>query len=725
MTRPEHDQDREHDAQVVPFPRPAAVETAGAELEPAPQILEGEIVDPPPRAGLPVLRPAGRVVRVVSTRAAPRAASAGRAAGRTAVTIGQGLQSWARRGWSNLTYGDYRRAIEQARAAGDLDRAADWTGRREAAREHRHQVLMDLPKLVVGLGQVTGIALVASAVLLLLLAVAAQLSGAGTFLGVLGGARDTVRWVLAAIPVAATVALVVVPVVLLVAAWREGRRSGRLPAWAISREQRDAETTVVTPLGIAEALAHLGIPKLTEAIRKGWTVEFDTPPTRVNNRGYQTVFSLPMGVTPDMIADKGDVLARNLHRAKTDVWVVAADRPGYVEAWVSDPGSTEKPAPEYPLLRAGDCDVFTAVPLGVSQRGDLIAPPLVAQNLVFGGQMGQGKSNAARVVMLGAALDPLAELWVFVFANNGDFDTYRPRLSRYHKGVDDAVCGAALDSLHELYAEVGRREQRLAELGAKKVTRGLADRYPDLRPVVVLFSECHELFGHDDYGKQAADVATQTLRRARKTGITLLFDTQSARREAIPPKIVELVSINVCFYVKAWRSNDGFLGDGSFAAGIRATELRPGRDRGTAVVAGATAERFEILKWFYVEVDDDTGYDAAAEVIARAVGALHPAVPILGDRPAPVAEPATRDLLEDLADALGTEQVPAARVPALLARLAPRWAPYRRMTGKDLVDQLAALGVKVPSTANRWPVDPVTVREALARRATADLDDDT
>jgi S-DNA-T family DNA segregation ATPase FtsK/SpoIIIE len=71
--------------------------------------------------------------------------------------------------------------------------------------------------------------------------------------------------------------------------------------------------------------------------------------------------------------------------------------------------------------------------------------------------------------------------------------------------------------------------------------------------------------------------------------------------------------------VKSWRSNDGFLGDGSFHAGIRATELRPGKDVGTSIVTGATTERFEIVKWFYIEADDDTGYDAAADIIARAM----------------------------------------------------------------------------------------------------------
>lgn len=47
------------------------------------------------------------------------------------------------------------------------------------------------------------------------------------------------------------------------------------------------------------------------------------------------------------------------------------------------------------------------------------------------------------------------------------------------------------------------------------------------------------------------------------------------------------------------------------------------------------------------------------------------------------------------------------------------------MTGKSLRERLAAdYGIKVPSTGNRWPVDPVTVREELARRSTVDIDID-
>jgi S-DNA-T family DNA segregation ATPase FtsK/SpoIIIE len=326
-------------------------------------------------------------------------------------------------------------------------------------------------------------------------------------------------------------------------------------------------------------------------------------------------------------------------------------------------------------------------------------------------------------VMAGAALDPLAELWVFVFANNGDFDAYQPRLAHYHRGVGDATIPAALEALRALYEEVGRREAKLAELGAKKVTRPLAEKYPDLRPLITLFSECHELFGDPNHGREAADLAVQTMRRARKTAITLAFDTQSSRADAIPPKIVELVKLNACFAVKSWRSNDGFLGDGSFQAGIRATELRMGKDVGTSILTGATAERFEIVKWFYLDVDDDTGFDAAADIIARAMANLHPAIArpaVDGQQP-----PQVRDLLDDIAAVLDAgrwdaPKVPAADIPARLRRLAPDWVPYRSITGLDLRRYLQAEhGVKVPTTGHKYPVDPAVIRDALTRRDAA------
>ena len=718
-----------------PEPDPDAAAGGGAGLEPAPEVVEGELLSDERAAALARRRgsrrwvPARVVVLVVRVRRSGHGALVWRGVlGATGVlhVICQGFASWARRAWDAGTLGAYRRQIKAAEALGDRALLAEWTQRREQAAQARHQRLLELPALATGLVSVAAGAVVGLVVALLMLGLLVWLSGAGSVVGPVLAALTVASWAFTLIALVWSPAVASIPVWVLVAAWREGRRRGSPPSWALSAKRGDDGGVVITPMGIAQALAHLGIGALNKATKEGWTVAFITPPTRVSNRGYYAVFSLPMGVTPNMIADKSDVLARNLHRSPLETWPSAAEQPGYVDLWVADPGATEKPAPEYPLLHAGVCDVFSGVPLGVSQRGDVIAPPLVQNNMVFGGLMGQGKSNAARVTILGAALDPLAELWVFVFASNGDFDAYQPRLTRYEKfaqGNEDAVCAAALASLEELYTEVGRREARLAKLGAKKVTRALAEKHPDLRPKVALFSECHELFGHEHLGKLAADIATKTLRRARKTAITLEFDTQSSRADAIPPKIVELVTINACFAVKTWRSNDGFLGDGSFQTGIRATELRPGKDQGTSVLTGATTERFEILKWFYIQANDDTGYDAATEVIARALTTVHPAIPVLTERPATPAVPETRDLLTDLTQVLGTDPLPTADIPPLLTRLAPHWAPYRRMTGKSLRETLARQGVKVPTTGNRHPLDPSTVREALTRRATTPRDD--
>jgi S-DNA-T family DNA segregation ATPase FtsK/SpoIIIE len=639
------------------------------------------------------------------------------------IYIATGAYVATRRWWEARTNARYERLMRSAEAAGDYERLTDWEARAEQARERRHRRRMDWIVAPLDLARAVAVVVMSGIGFLLALGVVLAVAHRDTswLLVPVQKAVDAIAWLVWLFGVVWLPATLVAPFLLLTGLRQLGRQHGKLPRWAAPAGARDHPTVVVTPGGIATALAHLGIPAMNRAVKDGWQVEFATPPVRVNSRGYQATFSLPMGVTPEMIADKREVLARNLVRAPLEVWPTAAERAGYVDLWVADPGSTERPAPEYPLLHDGVADVFAGVPFGVSQRGDVIAPALPGANVAFGGVMGQGKSNAARITMAGAALDPLAELWVFVFANNGDFDAYQPRLSRYHRGVEAATVEAAVGSLHALYEEVGRREARLAQLGAKKVTRPLAEKHPDLRPLMALFSECHELFGEPNHGREAADLAVQTMRRARKTAITLAFDTQSSRADAIPPKIVELVKLNACFAVKSWRSNDGFLGDGSFQAGIRATELRMGKDVGTSILTGATAERFEIVKWFYLEADDDTGYDAATDLIARALANLHPAITGPTDSQ-PRHDLVVRDLLDDLAAVLQADRwdapkVPAADLPARLRTLAPDWAPYRTINGLQIRDYLhTEHGVKVATTGHKYPVDPAAIRDALTCR---------
>jgi S-DNA-T family DNA segregation ATPase FtsK/SpoIIIE len=685
-----------------------------SEIEPrAPDdvVLEGEVVGRPASLPRQVAGAVGVAARHRHTRAVAR----------NAVYVGVGVFALGKRLWDGRTTARYERWIRGAEKAGDHEALLELERRLSRFRYDRHQRRKDWIELPVHIVQQL------PKVLLGFVAVLALIGGL-----LAGASHNTAEIATPFIVVAKVTEIVVIvvsvawgplvlaaPWIAVVFLWWLGRSyASATTGWMAPPRQDDDTGIVVTADTIVLALQNLRIPELKKAFKEDWKPVFHTLPVR-DGRGYLAVCSLPLGVTAAMIADQRPVLARNVHRAEVEVWpsdaALAGTGPaGTVALWIADNGVLSKPAPEYPLMHEGTADVFEGVPGGVSPRGDEVTIPVVGNNAVAGGQMGQGKSNACRVMMLGCALDPLAELDVFVFANNGDFDAYRPRLARYHKGVEDDTIVAAVNRLHELYAEVGRREARLAELGAKKVTRGLAKAHRDLRPVVVLFSECHELFGHPEYKDIAAELATKTVKRARKTAITLHFDTQSSRKEAIPPKLVELVSVNCCFYVKTWRSNDGFLGDGSFAAGIRATELRPGRDRGTSVITGVSDAQFELMRWYFVEVNDDTGFDAAADVIARAVAKAASGTRMEAAAAVPAIE--ARDLLADLDSVLGAERVKVADVPALLRDLAPAWGAYRTLTGTALLAQLDAAGVRTTNARNVRRLDPADLRQVLAGR---------
>jgi S-DNA-T family DNA segregation ATPase FtsK/SpoIIIE len=690
-----------------------------------PKVIEGVVVEAP----RPFPAQAAHVVRTVARHDRTRAA------GRQVAYVGIGAAVIARRLWASRTTARYEQHIRSADAAGDHEAALAWDAQRVKFLKDRHQRRADLVELPLKVFKaLPGIALgllgvLAAVGVLMAIAsrnvkeVAAPVRAVAAFIG----------WAAVAFSVAWGPFLLAAPWIVVLVLYLAGRSyaNASMTAWTVAgKDDGEDAGIVITADTIVLALQHLPISDLRKAFKNDWRPVFHTLPVR-DGRGYSAVFSAPLGVTAEMIADQRPVLARNVHREEVEVWPTDAAKAGLgpagtVAVWIADRGSLARAAPEYPLLHEGTADVFDGVPAGVSPRGDAISVPVVGNNFAIGGQMGQGKSNACRVVMLGAALDPLAELWIHVFAYNGDFDAYAPRLARYVKGAEDAQVAAAVASLQELYEEVSRREQRLADLGAKKVTRQLAQHYPDLRPKLALFSECHELFGHKEYGELAADLAVKTVRRARKTAIWCGFDTQDARKDAIPPKLVGLVSVNGCFYVKRWQTNDGFLGDGSFSAGIRATELRPGRDVGTSLVTGVSEAQFELLKWYFVEVNDDTGYDAAAEAIARACVQAAPGTPLQGGRPVAAIE--ARDLLDDLEAAFDSiwpaDRTKLRDVVGLLRGLAPAWAPYQKLTAAQLRKELAALGVKVVNSSGTLWLDPAGLRRVIAGRATADLDED-
>ncbi|MEU3255845.1 cell division protein FtsK [Streptomyces sp. NPDC006997] len=536
-----------------------------------------------------------------------------------------GTRVLTRRAWDARTTARHERMMRAAEAAGQEDIARDWEQRAYIFRQSRHRRRMELLQLAINAPKA-------------LLMGAAAGTGALLMIGImLAWARQDVHDIVT--PLAATVSFVAwaafiagviwnplltaLPWIALAGVWAVGRHRQTAPAWALpgDPEQRDV---VPDENAILKALGNLGIAPLNKAIKDGWQPRWVSPTTRAGN-GWHTQLQLPMGVTVEMVSAKKPVLAHNLLRKPVEVWPTEPPKqPGVLDLWVADQGSLSGAVPPWPLLTEGTTDYFKGVPVAVSQRGDSIIGKLMASNWMVGGIMGSGKTSIVVSLLLGALLDPLVIGEVYCMAYNVDFDPLRPRLKTLVKGDDDEDIKAALVALRDLRDEVTARGKLLEDLGgdATKVTRELALKEPRMRPKVVVFDECHELFMHKEYGKEAAELAIKVMKKARKVAITLVWVTVSPTADSLPRDVTRNTSHRVAFAVGDHVANDGLLGSGRHKAGITATTLIPGEDVGTAVTVGFTNKPFEVIRSHYIARDPDKGIDEVTPVVERALALL-------------------------------------------------------------------------------------------------------
>lgn len=635
-----------------------------------------------------------------------------------AYTVG-GARILARRAWDSRTTARHERMMRAAEASGNEELVRQWEQRAYAYRFARHrrrvellQMVMNAPKTIA-----TGVGAGAGVLLLLGIMLAWANHDIADVLTPLAATIELVGWVAFLAGVIWEPLLYALPWLALTGAWTVGRHQHAAPSWALPADAEDRD--VVPDEGaILRALGNLSIGPLNKAIKDGWQPRWVSPTTRSGN-GWHTQLQLPMGVTVEMIAGRKNVLAHNLLRKPVEVWPTEPPKlPGTLDLWVADQGSLSGPVPPWPLLSEGTTDYFKGAPVAVSQRGEPIMGKLMAANWMVGGIMGSGKSSLVIALLLGAILDPLVEVEAYVMAYNVDYDPLRPRLRALVKGDEDEQIEAAVKALRRLRDEVTERGKLLEELGGEntKLTRELALKDPRMRPKVVVFDECHELFMHKEHGKEAAELAVKVMKKARKTGITLVWVTVSPTADSIPRDVTRNTSHRVAFAVGDHVANDGLLGSGKHKAGVTATTLIPGEDIGTAVTVGFTNKPFEVIRSHYVARDPEKGVDEVTPVVERAMG--------LRDGVEPSSEPEhlAADPLADVAAVLGDES--RMLVQEVLHRLAERNpGEYREWSPTDLKRALEPYGAEQYKSAGRMVVSRDRVQEAILARL-EDTDDD-
>lgn len=627
------------------------------------------------------------------------------------IPIGAGVV--ARRIWEAKTNSRYERMMRAAEAAGDFERVAEWEARAVAEKQRRHTRLMNLVELPFRAAKATGIAAAA---------ITAGLVGLGVVLAVadhdahqvtvpLMTAADLIRDLIIIVTIIWGPLVFAAPWLGVLGLWHLGRRHSGAPSWLATSGDAD-DDLAIDEAAITQALASLRLKPITDYLKIG-PLQYITP-ARQEGRGTFARIRLPAGVTSGEIAKpvRRSKLAGALHRATTEVWPTTGSEAGILDIWIADKGALAEGAGPYPLLTDGLVDVFKGVPLGRTLRGDEIKAPLMERNTIAGGMPGQGKSSAARAILAGAALDPTVEIWVHVPDSNFDFELFKRRTARYVMGAEDERIEEILHDLRDLDAEVQRRGRVLIEREEPAVNRTMASANIGMHPLVYLLEEAHIAIQHKQFGKEISELLISIVKLGRKRGIHVIVSTQAPTKDSMPRDVTRNCSNGIAFAVGDHVPNDALLGQGAYRAGHRATELIPGVDRGTAVCKGLSGERSDIVQVFFLPIEKDN--DQLTPIIDRAMDAIERRGKGIPGKDSRREDLPPRDLLEDLAEVLGGEPVPAADVPALLRGHAPDWAPYKTMTGKALRERLASEhGIKIPSTGNRYPIDPAIIREAL------------
>ena len=472
---------------------------------------------------------------------------------------------------------------------------------------------------------------------------------------------------------------------------------------ALARAGRPEGSPIITPAVlpavvqaptqdvITRALASLGVPGIDRWLKDGRELVFPSP-VREDGPGWRAEVDLPYGVTAAQVIDRREQLASGLRRPLGAVWPepVTHEHAGRLELFVGRSDLSKARQAPWPLLRSGEADVFGGLPLGTDPRGRQVKAPMAYHNWLIGSIPRQGKTASVRVLACGAALDPLAELWVHELKGSGDLDPLEKVSHRYCSGVDDASIEYTARSLSLLRREVEQRTERLKALPRelcpdKRVTRQIAARRSlHLRPVICIIDEAQNLFAHPQHGKQAGADAEFIIKIGPAFAVILVIATQRPDKASLPTPISGNVSDRFCLKVMGQTENDMILGTSAYKNGIRATALRPEIDAGIGYYVGGTQP--QVVRAYYLDLPACERIATRARQLREAAGTLSGVALGVDD------DQAARDVLADLAAVFGADMgLHWAEAAARMAQRFPeRWGG---VTGDALSAEARARGV--------------------------------
>lgn len=438
--------------------------------------------------------------------------------------------------------------------------------------------------------------------------------------------------------ITAAIAIPAAPVSLLIGSAVAGMSLlgilGRRPDQPlIDRAVLPTQVEKLTSENVLAALGSLGISAINKALegKSGEEIGFTAPIIR-DGPGWRAEISLPRGVVATDVMERRDKLASGLRRPLGCVWPepLNEDHPGKLVLWVGDEAMNKAKQAAWPLLTKGSSNLFKPVPFGADQRGRLIETLLMFEGVLIGAKPRMGKTFALRVLLLAAALDPLAELRIYELKGTGDCGSVEKVSHEYASGPDDDTIAQCMESMRQLVnVELIKRSKTINRIAKEnpercpenKVTEELAgDKSLGLHPIVFAVDECQELFTHPEHKDESKALAEKIVKRGPAMGVIPIFATQRPDAQSLPTGVASSIGIRFCLRVMGQTENDMVLGTSSYKNGIRATTFTA-KDKGIGYLAGVEDDPM-IVRSAYLDAPAAEKISERAYAIRSAAGTL-------------------------------------------------------------------------------------------------------
>ncbi|ROO50813.1 S-DNA-T family DNA segregation ATPase FtsK/SpoIIIE [Micromonospora sp. Llam0] len=448
-------------------------------------------------------------------------------------------------------------------------------------------------------------------------------------------------------------------------------------------------------------------------------ITFPAPIMR-DGPGWRAVIDLPFWTNADKAIKKRDQLAAGLDLDEVQVWPErvrgTAGSARRLALWVADEDPYAKGSGPWPLIAKGSVDVFAPFPFGQDQRGRPVPLLMMFTSLLVGAIPRMGKTFAARLPVLAAALDPIVELHIYDGKGGQDWRPFERIAHRTGYGVRDDVVESLVEDLRGLVADMNRRYDTIATLPAdlcpeSKVTRQIAEkRSLKLWPVMVAVDEFQRYSAHPVHGDEIVSLLTELCKVGPSVGIMILLATQKPDGKAVPTDLRDNIGTRFALKTMTWQSSEAVLGAGSYTAGYDSSRFQRGH-KGVGILLGAddsgSVDEAVTVRTNLAEMADVEKVIGRARELRERAGTLSGHA--IGQAPETVKH-AGDTLLDDILTVVPTSEakVWSETVVARLAELRPD--VYGGWETGNLAPALKPHGITVGRQV--WGTDPATGERA-------------